>query len=283
VTVTARKFSDRQQGQGAPRFTRLERAVMAALAQDLRGQVPDIAAQFERGRPTVRRNSGFGQFTELLVDPHRAAPGGPSGDLGSVHVVIAGLQNPIAFRARVRDGRVMGLLADSYGQDTRAIDFATVAFDQIFTVDADGRSMPFAGASRADRDEPAAVARPAAAPPPVRVPIPASAPPPRSVAPVQPAAPPAASPSVAGLDALFGGPADPLHAAPLTNDEKLSMRIGLWVVLAAAGVVLALIFDIPFAYLIVIGFIAGRYLQTDRGLDLIRQGHASWKKARAEA
>src|SRR5690606_24300532 len=114
---------------------------MEALARELRGQVPDLAAQFAASRLTVRRNSGFGVFTEMLAPADRR-PAGPSGDLGRVHVVIPGLADPLAFRVRLRDGRLMGLLGDSYGQDTRAIDFAATRFTQVFTIDDHGRSIP---------------------------------------------------------------------------------------------------------------------------------------------
>src|SRR5690606_1757486 len=113
---------------------------MEALARELRGQVPDLAAQFAASRLTVRRNSGFGVFSEMLAPPDRRP--GPSGDLGRVHVVIPGLADPLAFRVRLRDGRLMGLLGDSYGQDTRAIDFAATRFTQVFTIDDHGRSIP---------------------------------------------------------------------------------------------------------------------------------------------
>ena len=126
------------------RYTRLERAVMDALVHDLRAEIPDLAGQFEESRPSQRRNSGFGLFTEMIVDRSRPAPTtGPTGDLGTVHVMVGHLPDPIAFKARVRHGVLLGLLGDSYGQDTRAIDFATVAFDQVFTVDARGQSIPF--------------------------------------------------------------------------------------------------------------------------------------------
>ncbi|RZJ40663.1 MAG: hypothetical protein EON86_11960, partial [Brevundimonas sp.] len=125
-------------------YTRLERTLMVALAHDLRGAVPDLSAQFEQSRPSQRRNSGFGLFTEMIVDQTRWTPtSGPSGDLGTVHAMIGNLPDPIAFKARVRNGVLLGLLGDSYGQDTRAIDFTTVAFDQVFTVDAQGQSIPF--------------------------------------------------------------------------------------------------------------------------------------------
>lgn len=117
---------------------------MAALAQDLRAEIPDLAGQFEESRPSQRRNSGFGLFTEMIVDRSRPAPStGPTGDLGTVHAMVGDLPDPIAFKARVRHGVLLGLLGDSYGQDTRAIDFSAVPFDQVFTVNDSGASIPF--------------------------------------------------------------------------------------------------------------------------------------------
>lgn len=126
------------------RYTRLEQAVMAALAHDLRSEAPDLAGQFEESRPSQRRNSGFGLFTEMIVDRSRPAPvSGPTGDLGSVHAMIGALPDPVAFKARLRNGVLLGLMGESYGQDTRMIDFATTPFDQVFTVNGQGVSVPF--------------------------------------------------------------------------------------------------------------------------------------------
>lgn len=143
---------------------------MEALAADLAGVAPDLARQFASSRPTVRRNSGFGVFTEVAVDPGQATSGA-TGDFGSAHVMIAGLAEPIAFTARLRQGRLMGLMGDSYGQDTRAVDFAAVYFTQVFSVDASGRSIPFAASSAPPPQEsPRPNAQPAAPRPATSVP-----------------------------------------------------------------------------------------------------------------
>ena len=95
------------------RYTHLEQAVMAALAHDLRDSVPDLAGQFEESRPSQRRNSGFGLFTETIVDRNRPSPAsGPTGDLGSVHAMVGALSDPIAFKARMRNGVLLGLMGD---------------------------------------------------------------------------------------------------------------------------------------------------------------------------
>lgn len=284
MTSTARKISSSHDGG---RYTRLETAVMAALAQDLRGHVPDIAAQFSRSRPTIRRNSGFGQFTEMLVDAHRPAPGGPSGDIGTVHVVITGLRHPVAFRARVRDGRLLGLLADSYGEDTRGIDFATVPFDQIFTIEAGGAPVHFAGAHRpetaANQAKSRAEARQEASrPQPIRQAptqsVPTSAPPPR----VQPAPAP-----VARQASPPSRPLQPAAAQPdpdaITGEDMMTMRIGLWAMIAVVGVLLFTVFGVPLPFVVVAGFVIGRYFQTEKGLIVLRRIQQTMKAAQDAA
>lgn len=247
-------------------YTRLERTVMDALARELRGQVPDLAAQFAASRPTVRRNSGFGVFTEMLVPPERPVSG-PTGELGTVHVMVAGLPEPVAFRVRLRNGRLLGLLGDSYGRDTRAVDFATVPFDQVFTVDASGRSVPFHGPDAAPRTSPAGRPRPVAAPT-TDAPTPVYVPPRRRQV-EQPAAPAVPAPL-----APAGEP-----AADLSAEERTTLRVGLWAGLFAIGSVLVLLFDAPIPFVFIAVFVAGRFFQTDRGLDLLKRTMALLQQA----
>ncbi len=260
---------------------------MSALAQDLRGQVPDIAAQFSRSKPTIRRNSGFGQFTEMLVDAHRPAPGGLSGDIGTAHVVVACLRHPVAFRARVRDGRLLGLLADSYGEDTRGIDFATAPFDQIFTLDAGGAPIHFAGTHRPETAANQAKSRTEArqeasrAPPVRQAPtqsVPSSAPPPRA----QPTPAPVARPA----------PPPPRQAQPAANqrdpevisdEDMMTMRIGLWAMIGVVGILLFTVFGVPLPFVAVAGFVIGRYFQTRKGLIVLRRIQQTMKAAQEAA
>jgi hypothetical protein len=247
-------------------YTRLERTVMDALARELHGQVPDLAAQFAASRPTVRRNSGFGVFTEMLVPPERPVSG-PTDELGTVHVMVAGLPDPVAFRVRLRNGRLLGLLGDSYGRDTRAIDFAAVVFDQVFTVDASGRSVPFhipdAAPLTSAVSRSRAVAAPATdAPTPVYIP-------PRRQQVEQPAAPAVPAPL----------PPSGEPVADLSAEERTTLRVGLWAGLFAIGSVLVLLFDAPIPFVLIAAFVAGRFFQTDRGLDLLRRTMASLQQA----
>lgn len=127
-----------------PAFTRLETAVLDALAWDLRDLAPDLAGQFAESLPGQRRNTGSGLFTELIVDRSRPTPlTTPTGRFGTVHAMVGVLPDPIAFQVDLREGRLLALQGDAYGQDTRAIDFARVPFDQVFTVNGQGESVAF--------------------------------------------------------------------------------------------------------------------------------------------
>jgi len=126
------------------RFTSLESDVLDALAWDLREVAPDLAGQFAESLPGVRRNTGSGLFTEIIV--HRARPAPlttPTGRFGSVHAMVGDLPDPVAFQVELVAGRLIALHGDAYGQDTRAIDFARVDYDQVFTVDEHGESVAF--------------------------------------------------------------------------------------------------------------------------------------------
>lgn len=124
------------------RLTPLERAVLDALAWDLREVAPDLGGQVEECLPGVRRNTGQGAVTELIVARDRPLPKtGPTGRFGSVHAMVGDLAEAVAFQAELRQGRLLALHADSYGQDTRAVEFTTVPFDEVFYLDDAGASI----------------------------------------------------------------------------------------------------------------------------------------------
>lgn len=130
----------------AARLTRLESAVLDALAWELRDVVPDLAGQVEESLPGRRRNTGAGLYSELIVDRHRPPPRAEAqrritGLFGTVHVMVGDLEDPIGFQVELRQGRLIALHGQSYGQDTRAIDFATTPFDEVFTIDETGESV----------------------------------------------------------------------------------------------------------------------------------------------
>jgi hypothetical protein len=261
------------------RYTRLESAVMDALAHDLRAEIPDLAGQFEESRPSQRRNSGFGLFTEMIVDRTRPAPAsGPTGDLGTVHAMVGALPDPIAFKARVRQGVLLGLMGDSYGQDTRAIDFATVVFDQVFTVDAQGRSIPF---------EPAKYTRPSPlldlrrhtdhAPP--RAPEPAPLKNVGALQRVQATEPPATT----FMDAVFGraGLSEPEPEPEVrTPTDATSLLIGLWALIGVTALLLVIVFDLPFAAAIIFAVFAGRAVKQPTVLSAVRKLLDNWRTSR---
>ena len=125
------------------RLTRLESAVLDALAWELEAVAPDLAGQVEDSLPGLRRNTGQGLYSELIVARGRPLPGGATGRFGTTHAMVGDLPDPIGFQVELRDGRLLALHGQSYGQDTRAIDFATVAFEDVFTVDDQGESVLF--------------------------------------------------------------------------------------------------------------------------------------------
>lgn len=126
------------------RFTRLETTVIDALAWELSDIAPDLAGQFADSLPGQRRNTGSGLLTEVIVGRSRPAPlTTPTGRFGTVHAMVGDLQDPIAFQVQMRAGRLLYLFGDAYGQDTRHIDFATVRFDQVFSINSDGESVAF--------------------------------------------------------------------------------------------------------------------------------------------
>ena len=161
-------------------LTPLESAVMDAMIWQMGDSVPDLRAQVAASSPGLRRNTGAGLYSQIVVDADRAvANPDATGLFGTVHAMIAGLPDPVGFQIELRQGRLTALHGQSYGQDTRAIDFSTTAFEEVFTVDEAGRSILFRPARRTPdpippKAKPAAQAAPKVQPKPA--PQPASKP-----------------------------------------------------------------------------------------------------------
>lgn len=159
-------------------LTPLESAVMDAMIWQMGDSVPDLRAQVAASSPGLRRNTGAGLYSQIVVDADRAiANPDATGLFGTVHAMVAGLPDPVGFQIELRQGRLTALHGQSYGQDTRAIDFSTTAFEEVFTVDEAGRSILFRPARRAPdpippKAKPAAQAAPKAQPKPAPKPAP---------------------------------------------------------------------------------------------------------------
>ena len=168
-------------------LTPLESAVMDAMVWQMGDSVPDLAAQAASSSPGVRRNTGAGLYSRMIVDANRATRNpDATGLFGTVHVMVGDLPDPIGFQIELRQGRLMALHGQSYGQDTRAIDFSSTSFGEVFTVDARGQSVLYRPAWRA----PDPVARPAPqAETPTQTKPPVAAAKPADPAPASPAAP----------------------------------------------------------------------------------------------
>lgn len=258
---------------------------MEALAHDLRGEVPDLAGQFEESRPSHRRNTGFGLFTEMIVDRTRPAPvSGPTGDLGTVHAMVGDLPDPIAFKARLRHGVLLGLHGESYGQDTRGIDFATIAFDQVFLVNDQGRSIAFEP-SRHMPPSPLLELQKYGEP----VPPPTAESRLVNIGPLQKlqdagrSREPLVSGPLAAPDKHYEALAAHLPGAkdvaePLSSDEKVTLRVGLWVGIVALGAILMIGVGVSPIFVFVVGTLLGRFLQTTSGLRFLKRAMAELQK-----
>lgn len=248
---------DRKPATGG--YTRLERTILQALTWELRDVVPDLAAQIAASRLTLRRNSGFGFFTEMMVDRPLTATTAPARHLGTVHAMVAGLSKPVAFQLRVRDGRLLGLMADSYGQDTRLIDFTNTPFDQIFILD-QGRSVELRQFTQTP---------PEPSPPPTRQPRPirrepqSGTMPAMTPTPIQPPRP----------------TASPLSEPPVPMDD-LSLRMGLWTLIGVAALI-ALGLGVPIPIIAIAGFLAVRFVSSEKGLGTLRKVQEGWQTTQA--
>jgi hypothetical protein len=270
---------------------------MTALAHELRGTIPDLAAQFAAARSSQRRNMAFGSYTGLTLDKPRPATTA-DGRFGTVHVMIDGLADAVAFQVLMRHGTVTALQSDSYGQDTRAIDFDTVGFEQVFTLDAQGRSIPFEPRPSADpaptRSFPSAP-RPAQQAEPIRQTLPTAAQ--RSAQrPVQTpqAAPPRRDPAFTfgpngavstpppiAPEARFGSSLTDMPDVAGMDDKTL--LAGLWVVIAVFAFLLVTIFDVSWFFVLIPGIWIAQAIRRPNVLSAIRKGLAAWQASSQSA
>ena len=258
------------------RFTPLESDILDALAWDLRDIAPDLAGQFAESLPGSRRNTGSGLFTELIVDRSRPSPlTTPTGRFGTVHAMVGDLPDPVAFQAELREGRLLALHGDAYGQDTRAIDFARVPFDQVFTLDAHGESIAF---------DPAALMPPSPLldlhrhtdhepPPPVRPPLITIGPMARVddqraarqlISAISGALTPSAKRKLTGLMSGTLSPSVEPVAAEASQGEKkdlASVPISTWIAIIAGIVVVTVIFELNWFFSVFLVVVIGRLVR----------------------
>jgi len=253
------------------RFTPLESDILDALAWDLRDIAPDLAGQFAESLPGSRRNTGSGLFTEVIVDRSRPPPvTTPTGRFGTVHAMVGDLPDPIAFQVELRQGRLLALHGDAYGQDTRAIDFARVPYDQIFTLDDRGESIAF---------DPEALMQPS----PLldlhqhtdhEPSLVAAHPKPVTRADVQPVP----NDKLQGLVEVMFGKVRPATSTPIDDDapppkaDQTSLKIGLWVAVAIGSLLITLVMRLPFFFAIFITFAVGRMLNRPPVITALARG-----------
>jgi hypothetical protein len=124
-------------------FTKLELAVLDAIADETTEQAPELPGQIADARVVDRARTASGFITHIQVDPARTAPiESAPGQLGTIHADIAGLADPVGFRAVIAHGRLTALETETYGQDTAGIDFATAPFGGLFRITPEGESVP---------------------------------------------------------------------------------------------------------------------------------------------
>ena len=123
-------------------FTKLELAVLDAIADETTEQAPELPGQIADARVVDRTRTASGFITHIQVDPARTAPieSAPA-QLGTIHADIAGLADPVGFRAVIEHGRLTALKTQTYGQDTSAIDFASAPFGGLFRITPEGESV----------------------------------------------------------------------------------------------------------------------------------------------
>ena len=180
--------------------------------------------------------------------------------------MVGDLPDPIAFQVELVAGRLIALHGDAYGQDTRALDFARVPYDQIFTVDDQGESVAF---------DPAALMQPS---PLLDLHQHADGEPLPSVAAQlfdigSMRGPGDAAPKPL-IDVLFGSPTSTPPEAPPADAsadkaDQTSIRVGLSVVLGIIALFAIAFFEVPVVFALIVLFVVGRFLNKPAVLSVL--------------
>lgn len=253
------------------RLTPLESAVLAALADELSAQIPDLAGQVEEALTGRRQVTSEGFRTEIIVDRRRPAPtSGPSGRLGTVHADVAPLKHPVAFQADLAGGRLIGLLGTPYGEDAQAVDWLRVRAEDLFIVTPAGDSVAWIPKTIQPDASPLRDLQMTDPP----TPLPVETQPPI----------PDAWRALGGM--IFGGhgvyqpkpPPPPTMPAP-SREEHVSWIVGVWT-LAFVTAGLAVLFGLPWIFALILAFYLGNALQTRRNHEEIRKAWALLRSKR---
>jgi hypothetical protein len=111
-------------------LSRLEQAVLDAIALQVPEVADVLAGQQGQVRVTARENTGAGFYTTL--DVSRGSPiKGVASPLGDVGATVVGLQHGMGFLLWLRDGHIHQLEGFSYGESTSGVDFERVAFGTV--------------------------------------------------------------------------------------------------------------------------------------------------------
>jgi len=246
-----------------PPFSRLERAVIQALAWELAPAFPQLEGLADEATPG-RFYPGLTGFVRRTGLSHSGSGrgSGPSGLFGSVHAVVEGLAQPMSFQFQLRRGRLVGLVADAYGQDISGLDLQTARFDQLFYLDAADRSRPIDPAlyRRRDRSQPRAEPTVPLTPRPsvqVTSPAPTAA---------RPTTVPTTPPPVSAEQAIASGL------------NKTTLKIGIWVGLLTLAAVISILTGSSFIFVGIGAFWIARMLTQPKSLDRI---HAALAARRA--
>lgn len=258
------------------RFTRLETAVLDALALDQSTIAPDLAGQIRRSHAGRRLNTAFGYYVEVRTGQDRHLPhAGETGRFGTVHAMIAGLTESVSFQIELFQGRLIGLYADSYGQDTRSVDFTSVPITQLFRVDGAGRSVPISLPSRASDQKPGRQSVPVT-PPEVKSLVRAAlAQRPETSRTSQPGRPSPAlplspDPKVKPRDRARSEPLPQAQPpSPELAEARKSLLFGVWTTLGVIAIFAVIAFGVPLVVAGIVAFFIGRTVRDPRILDAI--------------
>ena len=112
-------------------FTKLETAALAWFATFYAEELPLLAEQLKRVRPTARVNTGNGFFTDLAIDDRAPRLELPS-PLDGVRVRFEGMVEGLELLLFFKDGGAY--LLEGYaiaGEDTSSIDIETAPFSDL--------------------------------------------------------------------------------------------------------------------------------------------------------
>lgn len=108
----------------------LERAVLAAIAEQVPEHASALRAQVSSAHVAARENTGAGFYTKLAIADGPKMDGAPS-PIGDIGVDVEGMEHGLGFLLWLRDGVADTLECYSYDDTTEGLELTRLLYSNL--------------------------------------------------------------------------------------------------------------------------------------------------------